>query len=197
MKNKFILPILSIFFMGVTSLYLLSLYFYTMQCDGWVIGDWLINYEAGFVRRGLSGFLIIGLSDLINLKPNITVGLIQTVLYVAYMSIFYFLSSRKKMTVWFCILLLSPVTLLFPILNMPATGRKEIILYFLFLLYVLLLEKKMMKSRLAILFFSAALLVATLFHELIFFYTPYFIVAAWLKSKIDNDPNTIGNVLPN
>lgn len=197
MKNKFLIPSLSFFFIIVIIKYLFTLYLWAIECDGWIIGDWLINFQAGFVRRGLSGSLILNLSDFLKLKPNFTVMWIQMTIYIAYMFILFFLIYRKKINMWFLILLLSPVTLLFPILDPSnaVTGRKEIILFLLFALYVLCLNRKMLKSPFVIFLFSIALLVATLFHELVFFYTPYFILAAYLKSKIDNEPFYFSKIL--
>jgi len=41
----------------------------TYQYDSWTIGEWLINYQGGFVRRGLIGEIIFFLSSLINISP--------------------------------------------------------------------------------------------------------------------------------
>lgn len=85
-------------------------------------------------------------------------------------------------------MLLTPVTLLFPIIDCLASGRKEIILFALFAVYLLFLNKVPERSSLLIFVFSIVLLIATLFHELIFFYTPYFVLAAYLKLRADNRP---------
>ena len=187
MKNKYILPIISSFLILILILISLVLYDDAKKCDGYVIADWLVNFQAGFVRRGLGGYLIICLSDFINLKPNFTVLIIQIIFYIGYTLVLYFLIRKKEINIWFLILLLSPVTLLFPLLS-DTIGRKEIILFFLFGLYILCLNKKKANSFFTIFLFSFALMVATLFHELIFFYTPYFILAAYLQSKIDQMP---------
>ncbi len=188
MKNKFLIPLISFFFIAVITGYLYALYFYTIKCDGWITGDWLVNFQAGFVRRGLCGYLILGLSDFLKLKPNFTVMWIQIAIYIAYMLVLFLLLYRKEINIWFLILLLSPVTLRFTILDPRTVGRKEIILLLLYGLYILCLNRKVLKSYLVIFLFSAALLIATLFHELVFFYTPYFILAAYLKAKIDDEP---------
>ena len=88
MKNKYILPITTIFFAAVTLINIFLLLDYAKKYDGFVIGDWLINYQAGFVRRGLSGQLIISLSDLINIKDNITTFAVQ-VFFTYHTHLFY------------------------------------------------------------------------------------------------------------
>ncbi len=188
MKNKFIVPVLFIFFLLIVPVYFLILHSFAIVCNGWIIGDWLINFDGGFVRRGLSGYLILKLSDLLNVKPNFTVMAVQMTIYLSYMAVLFFLIYRKKINVWFILMLLSPVTVLFPIHSSSAAGRKEIILFFLFALFILCLQKKILKSPFIILLFFLAILVATSFHELFFFFMPYFIAASYLKSKIDNEP---------
>ena len=133
-----------------------------LDCNGWIITDWLINFQAGFVRRGLSGFIIFKLSDILLQRANFTVFWIQTTICIAYMIILFFLINRKRLNIWFLILLLSPVTLLFPILDSLAVGRKEIILFLLFGFYIICLNKKMLKSHFVIFMFSSLLLIATL-----------------------------------
>jgi hypothetical protein len=187
MKNKYFLPILSCPIIFILFIYLTNLYHCADTWHGFIIADWLVNFQAGFVRRGLSGFLILSLSDFLNVQPNFMVMFIQLFFYLAYMSILFFLVKKKQINIWFILLLLSPATLFFPILDVCGVGRKEIILFFLFGSYLICLNKKMLRSDFLILITSIVLLVATLFHELVFFYTPYFIFAAYIKSKTDNE----------
>ena len=195
MKNKFLTSFIILLFAAIVAKYLINLYYCAQICNGWVIGDWLINFSAGFVRRGLGGYLIIHLANLIGLKPSFCTMLIQAVFCLTYMSTLLFLIYRKEITAWFLLILLSPATLLFPINEKLASGRKEVILFTLFALYVLCLNKKLLKSNFMVFLFSLALLVATMFHELMVFYTPYFLLAAYLQSKIDREPFCVSRPL--
>lgn len=188
LQRKFIIPALLLLFILIIFKYVLTLYYYAMDYDGWVVADWLISFKAGFVRRGLSGFFMHALSDLLGLKPNYTVMFCQMAIFLAYMFILFLLVYRKKLNIWFLTFLLSPATLLFPIYGPQSAGRKEILLFLIFGLYIIYLNTKKIKPSFAILLFSLALLLATMFHELVFFFTPYFIFAAYLKSKVDKEP---------
>lgn len=159
-----------------------NLYHCAKLYHGYVIADWLIDFSGGFVRRGLGGYFTLHLSDWLGLEANFTVNLLQIFFYLVYMVLMFQLIKRKQLDIWFLILLLSPVTLLFPIVDVCAVGRKEIILFSLFGGYLLCLTKGWMRSGLLTGFFAIALLIATFFHELIFFYTPYFILAAYIQS---------------
>jgi hypothetical protein len=115
------------------------------------------------------------------------VSLIQSLFFVTFIILFGFLLRRKQLNFWFLLCLLSPATLAFPVWDWLATGRKEIILFLLFALYMLCLNKGWLKDS-VIFLFTFALMVATLFHELVFFYVPYFLVAAYLKSIVSDEP---------
>lgn len=163
-----------------------------LDCHGFIIGDWLINFQAGFVRRGLSGSIILWLSDLLSVKPNIMTFCLQIFFYAGYLVVLWLLFCRKEVTIWFLILLLSPATLLFPIYDPGAIGRKEILLFLLFGTYLLLLNKKKLKSFYSNILFSILILLSTMCHELVFFYLPYFVIASFIKSNLDGDPFLFG-----
>jgi len=153
--------------------------------NGWIITDWLLNFKGGFIRRGLSGFFMFILADLIKLDIKTLVFFVQSLLYLGYMIFFFFLFFGKKINGWFLILLLLPTTLRFSIFDKMTIGRKEIILFFIFNFFLLIQEKNLLNSFFKTFFFLMAF-VGTLFHELFFFYTPYFIFASYLKCKLDN-----------
>lgn len=183
MKNKYLLPVLSGFFILIMIIYLANLYHCAKLLHGYIIADWLINFSGGFVRRGLSGSVTLHLSDLLDIPPQFMVNFIQIFFYLLYMIVFYLLIKRKKLDIWFIILLLSPVTLVFPVTDVCGVGRKEIILFSVFGLYLLCLNRGLLKSYVVVAAFSISLFIATLFHELTFFYTPYFLIAAYLHEK--------------
>lgn len=46
--------------------------------DTWHMGDWLINYQGGFVRRGFLGEIIYQCSEYTAVSPGFYVFLVQT-----------------------------------------------------------------------------------------------------------------------
>src|SRR4051812_30233030 len=183
MRNKIFSILLVLFFLMCLVYFIVRLYQFATFCDGWIIADWLINYSAGFVRRGLCGSIILAVSDIFSIQPQFIAAFIQALLYIAYLSILLVILWRKKINAWYLVLLLSPITLLFTAYNTTGMGRKEILLYAIFSVYILYLDRKKVVSDFSIIVFTVALGIATLFHELIFFYSPYFIAAAWLKAN--------------
>lgn len=188
MKSKYLMPFVFIFFVAIIVKYIWYLHMYAVMDEGFIIGDWLINFEAGFVRRGLSGYLILHLSDLLNLAANYTVMWIQALLFSAFMLVLFLIIYKRKIDIWFLIILLSPVTLLFPMYDQSVVGRKEILLFLVFALYIVSLNNDKYKSANIIIIHFFALLLITLFHELTFFFIPYFLLATYFKSKISGIP---------
>ena len=66
-EQKKILKLLTIG-IGVIFLIIFSKSFYVAGFDAYGIGDMLINYQCGFVRRGLLGTLFLKFSDLSGLN---------------------------------------------------------------------------------------------------------------------------------
>jgi hypothetical protein len=181
------LPAVFTFLMGFGAW---KLYNFAIACEGFNTGDWLYNYAGGFVRRGLSGFVILSCSDFLKMPPNIIVFLIETALYFSFLLALYFNLRNKKFDLSYLVLLLSPVTLIYPLVEPWVLGKKEIILFLIFTIYVTCLHKRRLYSNLMILniVFSILLFIATLIHELVIFYIPYFLLAVYIKSRIDKEP---------
>src|SRR5688572_5049183 len=83
--------------------------------DAWSVGDWLISYRVGFIRRGLLGSIILALSDLTSLRPEMIVFAIKLLCF----SMIFLLAMRAvlkapRLKVAHLLLLMSPAVLLFP-----------------------------------------------------------------------------------
>ena len=95
----------------------------------WTTGDWLIHYGAGFVRRGLTGWITFQLSDWTGLNITLVAMITQTIIYVIMMGLVLYLLSRLTMTGPVMMLAVSPVVLLMPFYNLKLAMCKEMIGY--------------------------------------------------------------------
>ena len=145
----------------------------------YVFTDWIINYEGGYIRRGLLGEISINLSNFLDLNIKYVFLLIHLSAYLLFHLIFYkFFTSFKKNYIFY-LLCFSPLVFLYPIATFEAFARKEIFYITFFLINCYLLIKINNRN---IVFFSTNLLVilSYLIHEsslffLIFFYFSYLI----------------------
>lgn len=107
----------------------------------WTYTDWLVDYSAGFVRRGLSGELIDFLSTYVH--PQTVVAILAWIIFVGVVLGYVRLLSRSIKTLpafLFAALLFLPSLLPFYLYEHDAFGRKEIIGYLLLLYHLYALE---------------------------------------------------------
>ena len=76
--------------------------------NGWCLGDWLINYHAGFVRRGLTGEIALRVGHGVHMSPLIVVLLMQLACYAAMLFAVHRLVSGTRLQLWTAAALVSP-----------------------------------------------------------------------------------------
>jgi hypothetical protein len=150
--------------------------------EQWTVGEWLVSYGGGFVRRGLSGELLLTASHYARVPANILVFVTFVTLFVLFSLLFAELLRRKRITFWFVFLCVSPAFVLFTVYNPQATGRQELLVYVLFLLWAHASRRGDI-SHLTLAVFAALSFLATLVHELFFLFTPYFVFLTFLLRK--------------
>lgn len=145
----------------------------------WKTGDWLINYSAGYVRRGLFGEFTYELAHTFNLNLLWTTATIQAIVlslvYYFVLSL-YFKSDRSRPEL---VILVSPAFLLFYFNDIAGSFRKELLLFLAFMVFLhFLAQKKLtfMHSTLVISLYA----FAAFSHELAAFYLPFFLVVSYL-----------------
>ena len=84
----------------------------TYYDNDWNIGEWLISYNGGFVRRGLFGELIFRITMIIKINPILFVQFISCSAYLIFLYLLKYV--RKYFSILF---LLSPIIGLAPILG--------------------------------------------------------------------------------
>ncbi len=190
--QTFLLFLFSILFLCIG---LPSLYERIAWCDGYVLGDWMINYEdGGFKRRGLSGSMFIFLSNLSGIYVGKIVFSTIAILYISFLAMLIYYFRKIRFDFSFLLFLLLPTTLLFPLNDLYAFGRKEVILFNLFIFFVIAHSKGITFTWKFILFFSFLTLIATLFHELVVFYVPY-IMLVYLRDYIQLKKGNLSKIL--
>jgi hypothetical protein len=165
---------------GLWTAYFVQLRAGAIDAAGFRVGDWLVNYEAGFVRRGLVGGAIIGAASTLDARPESIVLWFQAALYALLFALLFLLLVRRRPNVWFLAFLFSPAALLFPLYDPAVVGRKDVLFLVAFALYAWSMPRiDTAWTRAATFAFGAA---TTLAHEMFFFFTPYFFVMRMLRS---------------
>jgi len=145
------------------------------------IGDYLINYTAGFVRRGLPGEVIFLSARLLHLGVSslpLLAFFMQVIIFTSLLCFLFVLTRGVRFTYALAALLLSPATLAFGLLNPSEGMRKEILLYAVLAGFCLPAVARL-RSWQTVLLLTVAAPVLILSHELATTCMPYlFLVAA-------------------
>lgn len=182
-SRYFNIKIFIYFLIAITAVYTLAFTcYYNFKDDGYILADWLINYQdGGFKRRGLSGSFFFLLQDLTGLRLNYLVYFFQFVIISGFFLLYAKLIRYKMTDLLYLSLLLSPIGFIGLLNTVTYVGKKEFIVFLLFTWFVYFLDRNRL-SRDKEYFFCAALFVTVLLHEIMVFYVPYFALALYLKT---------------
>ena len=100
------------------------------------LSDWLINYEGGFVRRGLIGELITNFSSVFSLKLRDSILIFQLVFFLSYYLLIILFCKNLAQNRLIILAIFSPIFILYPVAEIEALGRKELIIFTIFLSYL-------------------------------------------------------------
>ncbi|MFH1155148.1 MAG: hypothetical protein V1793_15150 [Pseudomonadota bacterium] len=100
-----------------------------LEHDSWRIGDWLVNYQGGFVRRGLLGEMIYQISRVTHVNPGVYACLLQVLFYAVYFVFSYLLIRQQQSLVPYALLIFSPFIFSFQINDIQGGYRKEVIFF--------------------------------------------------------------------
>ena len=146
--------------------------------NGYILGDWLINYSGGFTRRGFFGETVIFLSNFLSVNLIYLTYFFFCILYVYFVFLLFKIISKTNFSFLKLIIVFSPATFLFAFYDPLAAGRKEFLFFLFFCLYFLYREKKFF------IFFSPFIVSATILtHELFAFLVPFLIISRYVKTK--------------
>jgi len=189
LRNKFIIVLLTLALIFIIA----NFYRYYQNRTVYEYADWLINYQGGFVRRGLIGELLFQFYKLTKINLGFLIFLFVTSLYLLLFANFiYFLGYLKKNWINLFIIF-SPISILYPVMMSKVTGRKEILFLAFFSLLALVINK--IKPEKLILYITLFLPVILLSHAGMLFFLPYILILYFLanikKSKTQISINTI------
>ena len=176
--------------------YFLSIYVFFLLCftifnyqtiSEWALVEILINYQGGFVRRGLLGEINFINKDLFDsyypILPIIIIGFFYLINF--FIVIILSLKLKKNNFLIFLLILLSPATILFNVYDVGALFRKDVffitvILFHSFLINSYFEDKIKINTYKNLLFFviTPFLSINILIHEAqIFFILPHILLS--------------------
>ena len=183
MQNYKITNTIFLLLIIIYSIYLLN---YPLIITKWVVADLLINYEGGFVRRGLLGQINLFFENTFKF-PKLLFAVIITgfILFLNILLTFLRIYKNKNHFFLSLIIFLSPATFLFYIYDTNAFLRKDVFVIFTFILHCFYIQFnyttkyfiKNYKEKLFILI--TALAIVTLVYEVQFIALPFHIMLSY------------------
>ncbi len=146
------------------------------------IAEWLINYQGGFVRRGFLGEFIYQISLFFKLNLRFVFLILQIFLYLTYYYLIYRLLKDISFNYLILVTIFSPLFILFPIAELEALGRKEVVLFIILILSsnIFFYNKK---NNLGLFFISLSFPILLLIFETSIFYSFFFIFIILISCK--------------
>lgn len=181
--QNFNIKIFIYFLVIITAIYTLAFTLaFNLKDDGYILADWLINYEdGGFKRRGLSGSFFFIIQDVTGLSLNYIVYFFQFVIISLFFWYYTKLIRYKLTDLLYLSLLLSSIGFVGLLNTVTYVGKKEFIVFLLFTYFVYLLDHDKL-SKYKEYLFCLLLFISTLLHEVTLFYIPYFAIALYVKN---------------
>ena len=96
----------------------------------WLLGDWLINYQGGMIRRGFLGEVIYQLAHFTHINPGIYAVAFQIFFYIIFFVFSFALLKRQHSLLPYAFLIFSPFIFTFQINGLTGGFRKEIIYFY-------------------------------------------------------------------
>jgi len=143
----------------------------------YVFTEWLINYQGGFIRRGLMGELIFNISTALNIEIKFLILIVQLVFYSIYFIFYYFLFSKIKINFFWILIIFSPILFAYPLIELMSLGRKDILIISFFLIYSSINYKSLNSLYFSFIFFFG---LSTFVHEITFFYLFHYLMVFYL-----------------
>ena len=145
------------------------------------LSEWLINYQGGFTRRGLSGELLFQISNIFLIPANFLWQIITIISYL-YL-VFWFIKKTKNK--FYLELVISPILVGMPIFT-GFVWKKDVFQILLFLLCLSIFKKKINLS-IKIFLINIICIFGILNHEAYFFYAipPLFLISFTFWNKTE------------
>ena len=157
-------------------LYIFSTPFQTVD----LIQEWLINYNYGFIRRGLLGTLLIKIIEILKLDIQIFMYIFFVVIYSIFFLLLFKILKNKTFDFYSLLILLSPLFLNYNLFLKSTILLPKELLGYISLLIFLQFQKTNKKTTLFLFIFTYA--VSVLSHEVNLILLPTIFYISFVKS---------------
>ena len=147
----------------------------------YVFTEWLINYEGGYVNRGLLGQIVFYISNIFTFDLKFVILFLQAFIYTIYFIFFYLLLSKIKINFFWILIIFSPILFSYPLIELMVLGRKDTFVISIFLFFSMI-NYKNLNSLFSyfVIFFG----ISSFIHEITIFYIFHYLLIIYLHMKL-------------
>jgi hypothetical protein len=147
------------------------------------ISEWMINYQGGFIKRGVIGEICFQVAQFFNIKLRFAIFLFQSIIYSVYIIVVYKYLKNVNINYLILFVIFSPIFILYPVAEIEVLGRKELFIFVGFLLFLNFSSNKY-KDNVSLLYNFIVLPILCLIWEPVIFFFPFFLGV--LISRFEN-----------
>ncbi len=136
------------------------------------ISEWLINYQGGFIKRGIIGEIAFNLANILGQELRYIIYLFQVLLVFFYFLIIYIFLYQLKINYYYLFIIFSPIFILYPVAEVEVLARKEIFIFIGYIIFLYLCSNNKNKYDVAFIIFFLPIL--SLIWEPVIFFSPFF-----------------------
>ena len=167
---------------GITiAIIIFNFYNFTKEFSIGQYSDWLINYQGGFVRRGLIGEFLYQIHSILSIRLDILIFFTVSLLYIFFYKNFLTIIKTLKYHFLNLLVVFSPLSFFWPVMEEKASGRKDVLYLILLSITALQIKKiNFYKQKYLIILFSAIIVFS---HTGFLFLLPFFLLVLIFSNK--------------
>lgn len=180
-KNKFLTGSYVLFLLALLA-HFIKQFLQPYGMDSWGVSEFLINYQGGFVRRGLLGEILFSFAKHFDINIEVTVKIISGIFYIL-LCYFFTRSFLKK---GYSLYILPLCFFLGAFVLADVWLRKDTMMLCFFIAIIWLYNKKNLSAIIKIFFINLLSILMILIHEVfVFFSIPalFFLFSYLFKRK--------------
>ena len=181
-NNYFFIYLSLLFLFGIFWLYIK----HSVGNDS-TISEWIINYQGGFIKRGLIGEICFQIAIHFDLSLRFVIFLFQSLIYSIFLILIYIFFRNIPTNLIIILSIFTPIFLLYPIAEIEVLARKETFVFIGFLLF-LNISNFNYSSNLPLCYLFFVLPIICLIWEPVVFFFPF--IASVLVIRLRNNQTT-------
>jgi len=188
-NNYFFIYLSLLFLFGIFWLYIK----HSVGNDS-TISEWLINYQGGFIKRGLIGEICFQIAIHFDLNLRFVIFLFQSFIYSIFLILIYRFFRNIPTNLIIILSIFTPIFLLYPIAEIEVLVRKETFVFIGFLLF-LNISSFNCSNNLPLYYVFFVLPIICLIWEPVVFFFPFIVSVLIIRLKHNQTTTLLSKII--